>query len=47
MVQETLRDMKNPYVPELAKITGITPVSYTHLDVYKRQRQGRESAGDG
>ena len=24
MVQETLRDMKNPYVPELAKITGIT-----------------------
>jgi sulfhydrogenase subunit gamma (sulfur reductase) len=24
MVQETLRGMKNPYVPELAKITGIT-----------------------
>ena len=27
----------------LEKETGIVPVSYTHLDVYKRQRQERSS----
>ena len=33
-----------PVVRELAWINGLKPVSYTHLDVYKRQPSGRSSS---
>ena len=28
------------------KVSGVEPVSYTHLDVYKRQAPRREGSGD-
>ena len=48
--QEFLRQMKEKYPDmELCVRTGIYPVSYTHLDVYKRQGfywfQGPASSG--
>ena len=40
---EALREVNAKVV--YCAITGYGPVSYTHLDVYKRQRQGRASVG--
>ena len=37
---EEARQKLQAGVDKLADAVKITPVSYTHLDVYKRQRQG-------
>ena len=37
--RQTIADIEQPQEPEVVNEEANNPVSYTHLDVYKRQRQ--------
>ena len=42
---EDIRNLPGKLKETLARTHTVEPVSYTHLDVYKRQAQGRSSDG--